>query len=123
MRGFKLFLTTTFIPLCIGYCFGHSYEWGENSVLENQIIYSDNNGIIYSEYNNKVYEYYYENENSIKLSKIQNLIIEDDILLNENGYIIYRGKSKNIPMELLEKEVIEIESCDDRQYTTTIFIR
>lgn len=71
---------------------------GEDSVIEKQIIYSGDNGIYYSTY-------------------------DDEIHVKQNGNIIFNGKNFEIPDDISSLEVIEIESCDDTEYTTTIFVK
>lgn len=47
---------------------------------------------------------------------------EQQIVVKQNDYIIYDGTVRNIPSDILEKQLIEYASCDDTENTITYLV-
>lgn len=49
--------------------------------------------------------------------------IKENIIIKQDLKIIYRGKAKDLKPTLVNKEVVEIATCDDTENTICIFIK
>ena len=59
-----------------------------------------------------------QNENTLK-----NLQTENEIVVKENLSILYMGEKENLPNSLENKEIVEIDVCDDTENTLCVFVK
>lgn len=59
-----------------------------------------------------------QNENTLK-----NLQTENEIVVKKDLKIIYGGSIENLPNSLENKEIIEIDVCDDTENTLCVFVK
>lgn len=65
----------------------------------------------------------YQNSTNLTVDEVVELIKDDYIIINENGFIRCRGYASDVlNSEYHACEVLQIAYCDDREYTITIFI-
>lgn len=59
-----------------------------------------------------------QNKNTLK-----NLQTENEIVVKEDLKILYSGNVENLPNSLENKEIVEIDVCDDTENTLCVFIK
>lgn len=59
-----------------------------------------------------------QNKNSLK-----NLQTENEIVVKEDLKILYSGNVENLPNSLENKEIVEIDICDDTENTLCVFVK
>ena len=59
-----------------------------------------------------------QNENTLK-----NLQTENEIVVKEDLSILYMGEKENLPNSLENKEIVEIDVCDDTENTLCVFVK
>lgn len=59
-----------------------------------------------------------QNKNTLK-----NLQTENEIVVKENLSILYMGEKENLPNSLENKEIVEIDVCDDTENTLCVFVK
>lgn len=59
-----------------------------------------------------------QNKNTLK-----NLQTENEIVVKEDLSILYMGEKENLPNSLENKEIVEIDVCDDTENTLCVFIK
>lgn len=59
-----------------------------------------------------------QNKNTLK-----NLQTENEIVVKEDLSILYMGEKENLPNSLENKEIIEIDVCDDTENTLCVFVK
>lgn len=59
-----------------------------------------------------------QNKNTLK-----NLQTENEIVVKENLSILYMGEKENLSNSLENKEIVEIDVCDDTENTLCVFIK
>lgn len=93
-------------------------------VLTTFILISITIFVLKQDLKNKVNNTGYQNSTNLTVDEVVELIKDDYIIINENGFIRYRGYTSDVlNSEYQDKEVKEIAYCDDREYTICIFIK
>lgn len=59
-----------------------------------------------------------QNKNTLK-----NLQTENEIVVKEDLSILYMGEKENLPNSLENKEIVEIDVCDDTENTLCVFVK
>lgn len=59
-----------------------------------------------------------QNKNTLK-----NLQTENEIVVKEDLKIVYSGNVENLPNSLENKEIVEIDVCDDTENTLCVFVK
>lgn len=59
-----------------------------------------------------------QNENTLK-----NLQTENEIVVKKDLKIIYGGSIEKLPNSLENKEIVEIDVCDDTENTLCVFVK
>ena len=59
-----------------------------------------------------------QNKNTLK-----NLQTENEIVVKEDLKILYSGNVENLPNSLENKEIVEIDVCDDTENTLCVFVK
>ena len=59
-----------------------------------------------------------QNKNTLK-----NLQTENEIVVKENLSILYMGEKEKLPNSLENKEIIEIDVCDDTENILCVFVK
>ena len=59
-----------------------------------------------------------QNKNTLK-----NLQTENEIVVKEDLKIVYSGNVENLPSSLENKEIVEIDVCDDTENTLCVFVK
>lgn len=59
-----------------------------------------------------------QNKNTLK-----NLQTENEIVVKKDLKIIYGGSIENLPNSLENKEIVEIDVCDDTENTLCVFVK
>lgn len=59
-----------------------------------------------------------QNKNSLK-----NLQTENEIVVKEDLKILYSGNVENLPNSLENKEIVEIDVCDDTENALCVFVK
>lgn len=59
-----------------------------------------------------------QNKNSLK-----NLQTENEIIVKEDLKILYSGSVEKLPNSLENKEIVEVDVCDDTKNTLCVFVK
>ena len=108
-------LFSTFGAYKVGFALGIEHH------KDTQIVYGSGHDF-YSEYNGQTDHYWYDNcttvQSVVDMDSYDNILIKDS-----QGYIVYNGTKDGLTLNLKERTVNEIATCEDTENTLCIFVQ